>query len=366
MFKSQASLDNSSRAQTLPNPTQPQADHERPIQDVLTWSNSELIVPQSGNSPADKYDDRHGFVPRSKLDSEFLKPGRIEELLDVLFGTSRHCRPRAETIRKFYLRPFVILICAGYGTMIGRFVEHQSLADNYLPFRERPPDFPASSASNLVWQRFNEHQWKFCAVKLHLNMSLTLGKYDILPIVRKTSKASGASAAISEIEIHPDYDQLHDEKVRSVFDGVWNVSVDRVKNHNAQNSHTYALKTYNNGTSQARAYHEAERNAFEILSHASNRQENNVVSYYGSFTRVGVEREDISFNTIFEFAEYGTLEDFMKKMDPPSTAEDSNTFWERFLEVTRGLAFIHGHAPTDARMEDAILLGYVESKTWKR
>ncbi|KAL8714967.1 MAG: hypothetical protein Q9225_006475 [Loekoesia sp. 1 TL-2023] len=268
MFESHASYSESSRAQTIPNPTQTQADHERHIQDVLIWSNSKLIVPQSGNDPANQSDDRHGFVPRSQLDSEFLKPGRIEELLDALFGTSRQCRPRAETI------------------------------------------------------------------------------------------PSGASAAISRIEIHPDYDQLHDEKVRSIFDGVWNVIVDIIKDPNAQNSHTYALKTYE--TPQAEAYYKAERNAFDALSSAANRQENNIISYYGSFTRVNAKREDISFNTILEFAEYGTLEDFMKNTDPPSTAEGSITFWERFLEVTRGLAVIHGRAPTDARMEDAILLGWYQ------
>lgn len=334
----------SSGAQRLLDPTHQQADHEGPVQDALAQMESMIIVPESCGAPTHEA-NYPGFIPTSDLQAEFTKPRKIEDLLNALIKSTFLSRQLADNIRTHYLRPFMILICAGHGGMIRHFVEHQSLEDNKLPFQGRPPDFPASSGSNSIWQKFNEHQWKFCAINLRFNKGFKqLSEHDILPIIRKTSIAGGASAATSRIEVHPDYDQLRDGRLRSNLDS------------DAQCSHTYVLKTYN--TPQAKRYHEAEMNGFQILDNDTSGEENNIISYYGSFAQMNAEK-GMEFNTIFEYAEFGTLEDFMMATDPPSTAAELNKFWERFLEITRGLVLIHGRAPPDAQMGDAILLGYV-------
>ncbi|KAI4172942.1 MAG: hypothetical protein LQ343_003229 [Gyalolechia ehrenbergii] len=333
----------SSGAQRLLDPTHQQADHEGPVQDALAQMESMIIVPESCGAPTHEA-NYPGFIPTSDLQAEFTKPRKIEDLLNALIKSTFLSRQLADNIRTHYLRPFMILICAGHGGMIRHFVEHQSLEDNKLPFQGRPPDFPASSGSNSIWQKFNEHQWKFCAINLRFNKGFKqLSEHDILPIIRKTSIAGGASAATSRIEVHPDYDQLRDGRLRSNLDS------------DAQCSHTYVLKTYN--TPQAKRYHEAEMNGFQILDNDTSGEENNIISYYGSFAQMNAEK-GMEFNTIFEYAEFGTLEDFMMATDPPSTAAELNKFWERFLEITRGLVLIHGRAPPDAQMGDAILLGW--------
>ena len=359
MFESYPNYSQSFNAQTLNVATQEQVDHEGPIQDVLAWTKAEIIVPQDRDGNTAK-PDYQGFIPRSKLNAKLLKAGRIEELINVLFPTSPQTipmsRPSAETIRRFYLRPFVILLCAGYGKMIGHFLRHQHLRDDHLPFRGCPSDFPVSSGSNEIWQRFNEHQWKFCAVELHFDMGLELGEHDILLITTKTSIASGASAKVSRIEVHPDYDRLREGQVRSAPTLCGTSIADKVKDLSVDYPHTYILKTYE--TPQAGIYHKAEKDAFQMLRNASEEQESNIISYHGGFTRVDAKKE-VSFHTIFEFAEHGSLEDYMRETDPPSTSEDIVTFWESFMMVLRGLVVIHGRTPKDALMHHALLLGLV-------
>lgn len=76
----------------------------------------------------------------------------------------------------------------------------------------------------------------------------------------------------------------------------------------------------------------------------------NIIGFYGSFVR------QQTYNIILEYADLGTLDEYMERTSPPSSAEDKMRFWERFLEVAHGLATIHGE---DEHMGDGpqILLG---------
>ena len=81
----------------------------------------------------------------------------------------------------------------------------------------------------------------------------------------------------------------------------------------------------------------------------------NIIGYYGSFVRDG------TYNLVLEYADRGTLEDFMNQMLEPKNISDITIFWERFLPVLGGLAQIHGTpgSPTDG---PHILLGYSASR----
>ena len=62
-----------------------------------------------------------------------------------------------------------------------------------------------------------------------------------------------------------------------------------------------------------------------------------IVTCYGSFTHGN------SYNMIFEYADGGTLEDFMQKIGPPTSVEDVLRFWDRLSVIFAGAATLHGH-----------------------
>lgn len=287
MIQSHAGFCETAAAQRFPHLRHRQPDHEGALQDALSQLKTMTIEPRcTGASGQETYPC---FIPMSDLQTEFTKPEKIEELLKALIKNTFQHTQYAHKIRHLYLRPFMILICAGHGNMILHFMKHQSLQDDRLPFRGGPPDgFPISSGSDLIWQKFNEHQWKFCAMDMRYNMDLELSKDDLLPIVSKEILAGGASATTSKVQIHPDYDKLRDGTARLSLNAALNIDNDKATQSDARSDHIYVLKTYN--TPQAKNYHEAEKNAFQMLDKGPNGQENNIISYYGSFAQKNDEK----------------------------------------------------------------------------
>ena len=100
-----------------------------------------------------------------------------------------------------------------------------------------------------------------------------------------------------------------------------------------EHRNTYVIKTYRSG--EAQIYYKTERNAFEKLRY-SGLPPANIIGFYGSFVR------EQTYNVILEYADLGTLDDYMKHTAPPSSAEDKMIFWDRFFDVGNGLATIHG------------------------
>ena len=75
-----------------------------------------------------------------------------------------------------------------------------------------------------------------------------------------------------------------------------------------------------------------------------------IIGYYGSFI------DDDTYNIILEYADRGSLEDFMKRTDQPCTVEDMIVFWDRLSNTTHGLAHIHG-IPANLSSGVPVLLG---------
>ena len=98
-----------------------------------------------------------------------------------------------------------------------------------------------------------------------------------------------------------------------------------------QPRNTFVLKTYRGH--EAQKYHEAERNAFLRLR-LSERITPSIIGFYGSFIRDG------TYNNILEYADQGTLEDFMERTPSPSNGEDITLLWERLFNVLHGLLTI--------------------------
>ena len=183
-------------------------DDDQPIQDVLSWKESSdnwrLGCVGPDNEPNRK------FVPKSLLEAEFKRPGRVEELLETHFPNNKEPLPDASYIRDYYLRVFIILIGIGHGRMIAHFLLYQHLRDRHLPFQPKPNNFPTSSSTTPdIWVSFDEEQWAFCAVKLDYNMHSRFNPEEILPVVHKEKLGEGGSAITHKVTVHDDYDNLH-------------------------------------------------------------------------------------------------------------------------------------------------------------
>ena len=111
----------------------------------------------------------------------------------------------------------------------------------------------------------------------------------------------------------------------------------------------YVVKTYR--TAEARTYFDTERKAFKSLNKAG-RPPSNIIGFYGSFQR------GECFNIVLEYADLGNLEEYMQKVYPPSSTEDTILFWDSLFDVVRGLVTIHGTQQGNPK-DLQILLGYV-------
>ncbi len=121
------------------------------------------------------------------------------------------------------------------------------------------------------------------------------------------------------------------------------------QNYDQRHKGVYVVKTYR--TAEARTYFDVERNAFRSLRKAG-RPPSNIIGFYGSF-----QREEC-FNIVLEYADLGNLDEYMQHQHPPSSTEDTISFWDNFFDVTLGLVTIHGTREGNPE-EPQILLGYV-------
>ncbi len=116
------------------------------------------------------------------------------------------------------------------------------------------------------------------------------------------------------------------------------------------NPNTFVLKTYR--TSEAGKYFETERSAFIKLRYG-HMPPGNIIEYYGSFVKDG------TYNLILEYADRGTLDQYMKITDEPTDIGEIMTFWKNFLPIFHGLSHIHGtRGPSPNPDELDSLLGY--------
>lgn len=77
-----------------------------------------------------------------------------------------------------------------------------------------------------------------------------------------------------------------------------------------------------------------------------------MIGYYGSFM------QENRFNIILEYADQGTLEQYFKKVPPPTTPEDIIQFWEGMFMLLEALMRIHEHKGDTALDSSLPLLGY--------
>src|SRR5262249_16055198 len=99
----------------------------------------------------------------------------------------------------------------GQGTYISEFVRHPDLFDNRLPFHSRPINFPGLGSAHTednVFQAFAREQWHFWPHTFSEHIDMQIADHYVLPITDTQQIAADGTADMSNIKIHPNYDQL--------------------------------------------------------------------------------------------------------------------------------------------------------------
>ncbi len=60
-----------------------------------------------------------------------------------------------------------------------------------------------------------------------------------------------------------------------------------------------------------------------------------IIGFYGSYVQDG------SYNVLLEYADRGTLEDYLQSTPPPTTGEDIFKFWSALFNIIQALHLIH-------------------------
>lgn len=118
--------------------------------------------------------------------------------------------------------------------------------------------------------------------------------------------------------------------------------------YNPRPANTYVLKTYN--TKDADVYYKNEVDAFMKLSTRKEGDES-LIKLLGSYKQGG------TYNILLEYADRGTLEDFLRDTVPPTLGEDIIFFWKRLFNVIKALQRIHATERPDSFEGPDILVG---------
>ncbi|KAL8868868.1 MAG: hypothetical protein Q9174_004701 [Haloplaca sp. 1 TL-2023] len=304
------------------------------VQAFLQWAAEPRIRRTGCSGPENSIGS--SYISRADL-QHYLTTERIRLLLQEVFhNTTDQSPPNADRVRSTCLRSFAILLVINYPSMIRFFVDRHQLRDTCLPFETEPKHFPKSQTHN-IFEAFQGQQWQFCAVQLEYDMSENLSDDSVMPFTTKEEIASGGSAILYKITVDEAYNTL-----KPVDDASTEIK--------SQSSNTFALKTYRQSP-DAQEDFENERNAFIRLRYGD-RPPDNIIQYYGSFIRGG------TYSILLEYADLGTLDNYMEKIAAPTNESEIGTFWRNFLpSMLHGLAHIHGtHGPASDGQN--ILIGW--------
>jgi serine/threonine protein kinase len=94
----------------------------------------------------------------------------------------------------------------------------------------------------------------------------------------------------------------------------------------------YALKAYREPG--GKKSHDNEINAFRKLKRTG-LDNTHMIGYYCSYVHKSLHY------ALFEYADVGSLEDFIKDRSPPQTNDEITTFWNGMLHVIDGIVLIH-------------------------
>ena len=303
-----------------------QPDQDEELQKFHNWVKGHLVTSKEPSNKGDR-----DFVTSDGLKDYFLKDGskRLRRLLDIVAPSTSGETTSIEDVTNNHLIVFAILLSIGKGRFVGHFSKREGLSDAKLPFTDKT-QFPTDTEDTL-FERFKAKQWIFCAARFESRPEAFWEPDRILPIIFKTPMKSGGGGETFKIKIHPSYDFLGGRQQSSAA----KVSVegsqtrrDQLNQENASYPY-YVLKTYKPDSSQYRN----EINAFKKLRPGNKLP--HLIGFHNSY-----EYND-TFNTILEYANGGTLEDYFQREAAPVERESIFAFWNSLMETAKALCSIH-------------------------
>ncbi|KAF2085973.1 kinase-like protein [Saccharata proteae CBS 121410] len=285
-----------------------QPNHDPNIQRFHAHMNSARIR----GSLALSSTEQKWFIPFPKVEEYMKDDKKILNILRVLWPNSDvPIQPAA--IRKGYSRIFCILLSVELGAYIKYFSQYDSLRDDLLPFVSEPAQFPKAPTRNL-FESFRDAQWELCAPRFDGRLDVQYEPDRILPIIKKEKLGEGASAHTYKIILYSWYNQLHGRRQEYRF------------------ADTFVVKSFRGG--DAEEHYNNEKRAFEKLA-MSGPQVQSIIGFYGSFFHDGI------YNIILEFADKGTLEDYLAIHRPPQRGSEIIEVWRGMFQLILAILAIH-------------------------
>jgi len=185
---------------------QPQRGPQSHVEDFLEWLRKNQAY---SRSDPDTEARRRAFVPicEAKKYLEADDGEKLEDILDELFPNDQ--QPDSKTLLDKYVAVFCILLKIGHGPAISILIRKE-LHDHKLLFdpTHQPEGFPQDATDTNFYHNFCEEQRVFHAPDFENQMDKEFDAKRILPIVDKKQIATGGSAFLYEIRIHPAYNKL--------------------------------------------------------------------------------------------------------------------------------------------------------------
>ena len=307
------------------------------ISDFTTWL--DRVPLRAGIGASDRQVTKHclpgsarsDYIASSQIE-EYLSEAKVRRMLNALYDRVEGDAPEATTIASHYRKTFALLVSQSYGNWIHVF-SSQWLGDTTLPLRHRPDTFPRPFGEDKLWPTFYSAQWKWCPLEFQYGNidNVLLDNRCILPFsdVRLLEgKEKGATADIFMVKIDPEYDHLELSK-ENLMSSQASMSTNRRRQRQAP---IYVLKSPRGNS--AADYFRAERKAYSAIQQNPEHQDH-FLRLFGTFT--WLERQYL----MFDYADGGTLENFMKRETPRRTGRDILNFWSALLETFKGLHMIH-------------------------
>jgi hypothetical protein len=238
-------------------------------------------------------------------------------------------KQKAEEIHEDFQRIFCTLLYIGRAHKIYDWLANINLKDRQGPWESRPDRFPDNQK---FWTDFHYAQWMFFVERLKYRDNLTWPSERILPFHRQEQLAEGDSAVVYKVLVNSDYNGLFGNDVT--------VPAGDPRN-------TLCLKTF---FASRRTEWTNESSVLSGLRSDLKHDKSTIMSY-------GCYQHGETCNILLEYADCGTLEDYMCRYRPPTTTEEISEFWHsvrRLISVLGRLENMDFYA--DAAYQGLVML----------
>ena len=130
-------------------------ENGRAIRSLLNFVDNSIMGLRGPHLNIDGY-----FKLMASFMEYFAAPDSLRRILEEIWPGEQP-PVREHDIFNGYIRVLTILLFMGRGTLIEHFLQHDTLADNRLPFIYRPDTFPTTIGGTDFFHDFQQHQWRF-------------------------------------------------------------------------------------------------------------------------------------------------------------------------------------------------------------